>query len=57
MFITIKLRSCLQCQGDLGFREDAEGPYWTCLSCGHVLYPSQAPALALRLAHAMRERA
>ena len=55
MFTTIKLRSCQRCGGDLALREDADGQYWTCLTCSTTYYPAQRPGLALRLAHALRE--
>ena len=56
MFAKMELRACPRCHGEMAFREDLDGPYWTCLRCSRPLYPAAPPPLALRLTHAILER-
>ncbi len=35
----IVFKACGRCTGDMYLEEDSDGPYLTCLNCGHVAYP------------------
>lgn len=36
MFRMIRLKNCPKCRGDLVFREDQYGPFFSCVQCGLI---------------------
>ena len=44
MAMTVYLRACPRCCGDMIALEDTFGPYRSCLQCGHIVETKQAVA-------------
>lgn len=38
----LRMKSCPRCRGDLILEAGGRDAYWSCLQCGHVLYPRLA---------------